>query len=65
MVVAPMMLLVTKGLSFTNAFAKVDGAIPYFLANLKYDSISVKPKKATDNQLGHIEINIQTLKDKI
>ena len=33
--------------------------------NLKYDSISVKPKKATDNQLGHIEINIQTLKDKI
>ncbi len=32
---------------------------------LNYDCISVKPKITTDNQLGHIEINIDTLKEKI
>jgi len=33
--------------------------------HLNYDCISVKPKISTDNQLGHIEINIDTLKEKI
>ncbi len=33
--------------------------------NLIYDCISVKPKVVTDNQLGHIEIETNILKDKL
>ena len=40
MVVAPMILLVTKGRSLTKAFAKVEGGIPYLFARPTYLSIA-------------------------
>ena len=42
-VVAPIILLVTNGRSFTKAFAKVEGAILCFWASLKYFSIALSP----------------------
>ena len=43
MVVAPIILLVTKGRSLTKAFAKVEGGIPYLFARLTYLSIAFSP----------------------
>src|SRR6056300_1644288 len=43
MVVAPIMLLVTKGRSLTNAFAKVEGEMFNLLARLTYFSIAFSP----------------------
>ena len=42
--VAPIILLVTKGLSLTKALAKVDGEIPASSASLTYEAIAFSPR---------------------
>ena len=53
--VAPIMLLVTKGLSLTKALAKVLGVILYFLARPTYFVMADSPRTVwcLENLLGY------------